>query len=459
MGGAQTQIATEQLNLVPGHVMIVDHPDVFSEAFMNGLDCLTRQLTRVWNAQEALDALVETRPDVILVPHQLPKMTGLEFLEKLQATNCDSGVVVVVSHDDLEAGARALELGALDFLIEPVSLDQVVATMSLVATIRRLNQANDSLLQRMNQLKSGGAIVGVCPATRRLTTVLARAAESSVTCLIEGPVGAGKSLAAQIIHSSSRHSSKRLEVAYGDTLTAERIDELLRDGRVGTLLLENVETLLPEVQSKVVRHIKERSSASSEQEGVRIIATTAAHLPELVARGKFREDLFYRLNMFPVSVPSLRERREDIATLANHFLDASAERTGEESLGFSDAALHMLENHTWPGNIAQLQDVVFRAQVLARGEIVDGRHLHGVTTGMCIEPAPQAREVTPQSGVSDPNAPVTEEDILPLETEEKRLLARALRATKGNVRRASQLLRIGRATLYRKIQVYQLKLN
>ena len=458
MGVAQKQIAAEQLNLVPGHVLIVDHPDIFSEVFMNGLDCLTRQLTRVRNAEEALRAVVSDSPDVILIPHEMPKMSGLDFLEKLRATDCDSGVIAVVSPDNIESGARALELGALDFLIDPVSLDQVVATMSLVTTIRRLTQDNDRLHRRMNQLKTGEGIIGVSPASRRLTTVLARAAESSVTVLIEGPVGAGKSLAAQTIHTSSRMSSKRLEITYGDTLTVERIEHLLTDGRVGRLLLENVEHLLASVQSKVVRYIKKRSAGNpAERQGLRIIATTSAHLPELVARGKFREDLYYRLNVFPINVPSLRERHDDITSLASHFLSTAAERAGEDSQGFSDTAISMLENHSWPGNVAQLQDVVFRAHVLARGVTVDRGHLHGVTTGLCFRPA-AGQDAVPEKA-PNPNSLVSEEDILPLETEEKRLLTRALRATKGNVRRAAQRLQIGRATLYRKIQVYKLKLN
>ena len=207
-----------------------------------------------------------------------------------------------------------------------------------------------------------------------------------------------------------------------------------------------------------MRYIKERSAGNpAERQGVRIIATTSAHLPELVARGKFREDLYYRLNVFPINVPSLRERHDDITSLASHFLSTAAERAGEDSQGFSDTAISMLENHSWPGNVAQLQDVVFRAHVLARGVTVDRGHLHGVTTGLCFRPA--VDQVAVSERAPNPNSLVSEEDILPLETEEKRLLTRALRATKGNVRRAAQRLQIGRATLYRKIQVYKLKLN
>jgi DNA-binding NtrC family response regulator len=288
--------------------------------------------------------------------------------------------------------------------------------------------------------------------------VLARAAESSVTVLIEGPSGSGKSLAAQVIHASSRLSGKRLEVAYGDTLTGERIDHLLADDRIGTLLLESVDLLLPEVQSRVVRYIKERSAGNPvERQGLRIIATTSAHLPELVARSKFREDLYYRLNVFPITVPALRERRQDVALLATHFMERAAERTGGAPAGFTEGAMELLENHSWPGDVAQLQDVVVRAHALARGATIDRKHLHGVTTGITLDPS---RDVGAELGPTAPQGGrLTEEDILPLETEEKRLLARALKATKGNVRRAAQLLRIGRATLYRKIQVYKLKLN
>ena len=261
--------------------------------------------------------------------------------------------------------------------------EQVVATLSLVTQIRQLTEEKEALQRRMNDLKSGSGLVGCCPASRRLTTALARAAESSVTVLVEGPPGSGKTLAAQVIHTSSRLSAKRQEVAYGDTLTAERIDHILADERIGSLLLENVDQLLPDVQSRVVKYIKERSAGNPvERQGVRIIATTSAHLPELVARGKFREDLYYRLNVFPVNVPSLRERREDITALADHFLSIAAERHGDKARGFTEAAVAMLESHAWPGNIAQLQDVVVRAYVLARGAQVDRKHLQGVTTGL-----------------------------------------------------------------------------
>ena len=225
-------------------------------------------------------------------------------------------------------------------------------------------------------------------------------------------------------------------------------------------MLENVENLSADVQSRVVRYIKERSArnGSAQDNDPRIIATTSAHLPELVARGKFREDLYYRLNVFPIVVPSLQERRDDIAVLAAHFLDLAGESSKTPTEGFTTAAMILMETHPWPGNVSQLQDAVFRAHALAKGAVIDRQHMLGPTMGITADPVQPAN--LPRSAVGDSEeGEVREEDILALETEEKRLLARALKATKGNVRRAAQLLRIGRATLYRKIQVYKLKLN
>ena len=453
---SQTRVRA-QSQTIPGHVLVVSGQPEFSDDFVTGLERAALATSRMASGAAALASVAEEPPDVVLLPESLQDMTGPEFLGRLSQISPDCPVVIVLA-DGLDSAAEVLELGAADFMVDPCSLEQAVATLSLVVVGRSLQRENETLRRRLNDLKSGDALIGCSPASRRLSGVLARVAESSATVLIEGHKGSGKSLAAQIIHASSRRSEKQLVIELCDSLTCERFAEGLESIDGGTLLLEDVEALHPDVQSKLVRYLKERSARAGNlrDENLRIIATTSAHLPELVARGKFREDLFYRLNVFPIVIPTLQERRDDVASLARYFLENAERRSGVPTSGFTTEAMILLETHPWPGNVAQLQDVIHRAETLARGDTIDRHHLLGPSTGLSFEPAqPELPRGKPDTADED----VREEDILPLESEEKRLLARALKATKGNVRRAAQLLRIGRATLYRKIQIYDLKLN
>jgi len=362
--------------------------------------------------------------------------------------------VMVMTEDGLGRGVEALVEGAVDFLVQPLGLDQIIATLTLVARSRDLQSENDRLHRQLHALQSGTAFVGRSPIARRLVGVLARAAESSAAVLIEGREGSGKTLAARIIHASNRRSDKPLLTEYCESLSPERLGRELTSMHGGTLLLEGVEKLSPAAQSRLVRHLKECSTEPKES-GIRILATTSAPLPELVARGSFREDLYYRLSVFPIVVPSLQERRDDIAVLAAHFLKLCSADSKTSANGFTPDAMTMLESHPWTGNVAQLQDAVDRAHALAKGAVIDKEHLLGPSTGLVTGSVAPALQSGPNCGADE----VREEDILAFETEEKRLLARALKATQGNVRRAAHLLRIGRATLYRKIQIYKLKLN
>lgn len=457
MSGVQHTASRSNQRLISGSLLVVAGGDNFPEDLIGGLSAASRLCQVVDSGVQAMAVIRESVPDVVLLPEQLGDMTGMEFLAQMAADGVSCHVVMVVAEDGLDRGAEALSMGAVDFLIQPAGLDQVIATLALVARSRDLQAENDRLHRQLHELRSGEAFVGHSPSARRLVGVLARVAESSAIVLIEGREGSGKTLAARIVHASNRRAERPLRTDYCDSLTVERLEEELTSTHGGTLLLEDIEKLTANCQSRLVRHIKEHSTHSNEN-GIRIIATTSAHLPELVARGSFREDLYYRLNVFPIVVPSLQERRDDIALLGSHFLELACAESKVKSRGFTTAAMILLETHPWPGNVAQLQDAVFRAHALACGRVVDRQHLLGPTTGLNIDPGQLNKNI--QVDLTESNdEDVREEDILALETEEKRLLARALKATKGNVRRAAQLLRIGRATLYRKIQVYKLKLN
>lgn len=306
-------------------------------------------------------------------------------------------------------------------------------------------------------LRSGDAIVGNTPVMRRLQSAVSRAAECDATVLIEGPVGSGKSLAARVIHLKSRRSDQPLVVKDCETLTADALNQCLQSCAETTLVLEAVDRLPANAQAALVKHIKERSSGRADSLA-RLVATTSAHIPELVARGAFREDLFYRLHTFPVMVPGLHERVDDVQALTDAILDSCVSESGRSHAGITEGARMLLENMQWPGNVAQLEATLRRGEALAAGAPIDREHvLKPVAATPAAAPAPGASAAA--SPASAPQGELTEDCIRPFEEEEKHLLGRALQATKGNVRRAAQLLGIGRATLYRKIQQYHLRLH
>lgn len=361
---------------------------------------------------------------------------------------------LVLHDDDLAAVVSdgACTMVSLGPLIRDQAKGLDGAWETIVALAVALAQSNArcrSLEHTVQGIRTGSALVGRSAVMRRLMSTISRAAHGDATILIEGAQGTGKSLVARMIHCQSRRSHRPLVALEAATTTVEALSMALGEAGDTTAILEGVERLPAAAQAALVRHLKERGA----EPGPRIITTTSAHLPELVARGGFREDLLYRLHTLPIRLPTLRERTEDIAPLAMAFAAAS---TASAKVTFTTTAIAQLESMPWPGNVAQLEAVVHRAVLLAGGGTIDREHV--------MAPPPAAP--TPASGnnqrsstpAEDEERP-TEESILPFEQEEQRMLARALSATKGNVRRAAQLLGIGRATLYRKIQQYQLRLQ
>jgi DNA-binding NtrC family response regulator len=345
------------------------------------------------------------------------------------------------------AGLGVIPGSALEAALEPL--------LAMAIELRMATSRCHDLEQLADGVRSGSAIVGRSPVMRRLQGVISRAADCDATMLIEGPAGAGKSLAARVIHCKSRRSGKALRIIDGAALDAETATAVIAEARGTTLVVEDIDRIPAAGQAVLVRHLKERSGARADQ-APRLIATTHAHLPELVARGAFREDLYYRLNGFPMVVPSLRERTEDIAEIAQAILATGAAQSGRVNAGCTASALATLEAMPWPGNVAQLEVVLKRAQALAGGAPVDREHLLAQPAPMIV---PHSQNAAEHQRRDDPDAEITEAAIRPFEEEEQLLLTRALRATKGNVRRAAQLLGIGRATLYRKIQQYKLRLQ
>ena len=439
-------------------ILIVDDDPAVQRLLGERLMGAHYAISAVGDIEGAVLAAKKDEFDVILLDIGLPDGSGIDALRRLKADGVSGAIIMISGRDDAPVVVEAMKLGAQDYLVKPVEAEKVLATVSLAARAGRLERENRRLEKKLRELQSGGELIGCSPALRRLTGVLSRVAETDATVLIEGKPGTGKTLSAHLVHANGRRCHGPLLVLHAEALTEAALELHLQEADKGTLVVEDVERLQAQAQSRLVRYLKDRKPPGQPQASpdVRVVATTSARLPELVARGKFREDLFYRLNVFPVVVPTLHERRDDVALLATHFLKASVENSGNPAKGFTASSMILLETHPWPGNVSQLQNAVFRAHALAGNQPIDRQHLLGPSTGLETETDEQEQpaERTRANGES-----LREEDVLPFEDEERRMLGNALKATKGNVRRAAQLLKIGRATLYRKIQSYKLSLS
>jgi DNA-binding NtrC family response regulator len=367
-----------------------------------------------------------------------------------------SAAIAVLCRPDQTARARRSLGSSVVCIRTETDADDAAVLMQLCAETRVLRDELGRFASRPATIAVEELVVGVSPIMRRFAGAVRRAAELDATVLIEGREGTGKTLVARTIHGCGRRSGRPLVLLQCQTIDEEALAAALDSARGGTVVLEDVDTLPQSSQARLVRFLKERSSsAPASEQAARLVGTTAARLPELTAKGRFREDLYYRLNSFPLTLPALRERIDDIPILAKTFLRQAATAFGMGDGGLTPAALALLEANPWPGNVAQLRNAVLRASVLASGAPIDRIHLGSRVSGA------QAPFDQPQVDAPPAPAPVAlgEGDIVPFQDEEKRILERALRATRGNVRRAAELLGIGRATLYRKIQVYELSLS
>lgn len=397
--------------------------------------------------------------DVVLLDASRADDLAAGLLQDLRNACGSTAIVAVCQAAAIDRMADMLAGGAIDFIVRPIEAvaHRTLATVNQALRAARLARDNRRLYQRISVEQASAGFVGCSPLHRRLLGVVTRACDSDATTLIEGRTGTGRTSVAQMIQRGSRRSHAAFVVLSGEGLSSDSLDAALREAQRGTLLLEDVDRLPADTQSRLVRFLKDRPEGANSSQA-RLLATTRTRLPELIARGAFREDLYYRLNVMPITVPSLVERRDDIAVLANHFLRQASESSGVAHKGFTPAAMVLLESNPWPSNVAQLQNTVQRAHAIAGGSAIDRVHLTG-SQASGVEASPVRPRTAASAETADDDEEVDEASIRPFKDEEKKLLSRALRATKGNVRRAAQLLRIGRATLYRKIQSYKLRLH
>ena len=413
---------------------------------------------------EALEVLRRERPSVLVTDLMMPGMSGEALLRAARTVAPDTEVVVMTAYGTVEGAVSAMKEGAYDFITKPVkrhaivkSVRQALEKASLVAENRALKAQLAGLVA-----PSSGQLIGSAPAFRAALEALRQAAPTSATVLVTGESGTGKELAARLLHDLSPRAQAQFVpvncAAIPETILESELfgyergaftgATARREGRFeradgGTLFLDEVGEMSPAVQVKLLRVLQdgvvERLGGTQPVKvDVRIVAATNKDLAAEVKGGRFREDLFYRLNVIAIRLPPLRERREDVPLLAAAFLRRIAEKHGKRIGGFTQGALAALAAHEWPGNVRELEHAVERAVVLCRGEAVG------------LEDLPEPlREAAPAPTVPSGVLPIT--IGTPMEEVERLVIRETLKHTKGDKTLAAQILGIAPRTIYRKL--------
>ena len=408
------------------------------------------------NGTSGLEEALQGDYDLILLDMKLPDSNGMEILVHLRAEQKETPVIVMTGYSTVENAVEAMKTGAFDYIAKPFSEDELLLSTGKALEHRRLKLENTLLRRQLFERFDFSNIIGENETILEIFQRIKKVAPTDSTVLLTGESGTGKELFAGAIHAQSRRSVKQLIALDCSTLTPSLLESELfghmkgaftgatqnKQGIFsiadrGTLFLDEVSNISLEIQGKLLRvmesgEYKPVGATGGRKCDVRIIAATNRDLSAMVAEGSFREDLFYRLNVFPIRLPSLKERRDDIPRLAYHFLRSFCRKTGKRIEGFSDEALSILIDHDWPGNIRQLKNTVERLVILADSDYLGREDLNDLQT------------VSPSAGSKIPRTldelKAFKKRLLAnrFEKVEKSFLLQALKDCNGNITLASK---------------------
>jgi two-component system, NtrC family, nitrogen regulation response regulator NtrX len=442
------------------NVLIVDDEAGVRSALSGVLRDEGYGVEAVDSGEAALDRVLRTNFDVIILDIWLPGLDGLATLERLQELRVESPVIMISGHGNIESAVRAIKMGAFDFVEKPLSLEKTVLVVGNAVRQRRLEMENRELRATMDRKHT---IVGESYVLRQLLEQVAMAAPTNGRVLIYGENGTGKELIARTIHMRSRRAKGpfievncaaipeelieselfgHMKGAFTGAVSDRRGKFEMADG--GTLFLDEIGDMSVKTQAKVLRALQEQivepvGGTSSVKVDVRVIAATNKDLPTEIRAGRFREDLYFRLNVIPIFVPPLRDRDADVPLLAEHFMIEFAREYGRRPKQLDAGAAAGLRSYRWPGNVRELRNVIERLMIMVPGETIalsDLAFLDGGAMATADQPAP----------------------ALPLhearERFERDYILRALAAQHGNISRTADALGVERSNLYRKMKAF-----
>jgi two-component system, NtrC family, response regulator len=408
------------------------------------------------NLHDGTKLLERADIDVVLCDVKLPDGSGVNFVKEIRPKFPLIEIILLTAYGNIKDGVQAMKNGAFDYIMKGDDNDKLIPLLYKAVEKVQLQKRIKELQQQVGQRYSFDNIIGHSEAIKAAMTLAKKVAQTDTTVLLTGETGTGKEVFAQAIHNSSKRSLKSFLALNCSAFSKELLESeifghkagaftgatkdkkgLIEEANNGTLFLDEIGEMHVDLQSKLLRVLETSEfikvgDTKSTKINVRIIAATNRDLKEEIKEGKFREDLFYRLNVFTIQLPSLRERKEDIPLLANTFLKIFADRTNKRITGIDPMFMKHLQQQEWKGNIRELKNAIERAVILAEGDELRGEDVSFET----------------QSGYDSFS--------FDLGSVEKSHIQRVLRYTKGNKTKAAELLGIGVTTLYRKLEEYKI---
>ncbi len=420
------------------------------------------------NGADALESMNSEDYDLAILDIEMPSMNGIELLKKIKIKDTSLSVVMITAYGSLQSAVEAMRLGAYDYLSKPFEMEEIKHVVGKALERERLIRENRELHKELEEQYRFTGIVGKSPKMEEVYELVNQVAATNASVLIQGESGTGKELVARSIHYNSRRKGKPLVILNCAALAEGVLESELfghekgaftgaikrKAGRFelaheGTLFLDEIGEIPVSTQLKLLRVLQEHEfervgGEKTIKVDVRIIAATNKNLMEAVKEGRFREDLYYRLNVVNINIPPLRERKDDIPGLAEHFLAKFSGETGKKMEGIEPAAMDILARYDWPGNVRELENIIERAVVLEKGETVTTSSL----------PLTLRHEAEDTDVVKLPEGGGTLTDVL--EELERQLIVKALKDNGGSQTAAAAALGLKRSTLRYKLEKYGL---
>ena len=452
------------MNQTQAHLLVVDDDPVFLDLLKEVLTKEGYEVTVALGGGEGIAKGMENPFDIVITDVRMEDRDGMEVLRALKKHSPETTVIMITAFGSIETAIEAVREGAFDYISKPFKMDEMTLTLRRALEQRRLLQENRFYRRELLTKYQFKNVIGQTPAMVQVYKTIAKIADTKSTALLYGESGTGKELVARSIHYNSLRNQRpfipvdcaslvetlletelfgHVRGAFTGAVSAKK--GLFEEADGGTLFLDELANITLSMQTKLLRflqdhEIKRVGGTESLKIDVRIIAATNQQLEPLVREGKFREDLFYRLNVVSITLPPLRERREDIPLLANHFVRKYTEEHKKSISHISPEALGILTQYSWPGNVRELENTIERAVILTVHPII------------LPEDLPQKLlDIVPDKRLDDlkKRYPFIPDRLLSLKDVEKNYVLKVLTETKGNKKKAAEILGIERATLYR----------
>jgi two-component system response regulator HydG len=420
------------------------------------------KVTAVASAEEALHVLENSAVDIVITDLKLPQSSGLDLLQEIHDKHQEVAVIVLTQYGTIDSAVTATRLGAVDYVTKPFRVEELRSRLERVASAVELQQENRLLREQLRTKPGFGGLVGVSTRMQRIYKMIEKVSQHEYPVLILGESGTGKEMVARSIHFSGPRKDRTFAPVDCSSLVPTLIESelfgyvkgaftgaiqakqgLLEAAHGGTLFLDEIGDMPVDLQAKLLRALQEREvkpvgSTERRRINVRIIAATNRDLESAIRTGAFRQDLYFRLNVVQLKLPSLRDRKSDIPLLVTSFLEKFSGMHGATRT-ISDDAMRRLISYDWPGNVRELENAIERAVALGSSQVVEVSDLPSNLHYSTSERVPEHNE------------------ILPLNELERRAILKTLRETSGDKLAAARMLGIGKTTLYRKLKQYNMK--